>query len=159
MQELQIYMFITDTDECEPIDFGQKKKICDLKYCCVYADALSSYAVKIVYLLAVQLCIHNYQQTMYCIYISWESRLLSLELGSRVVSQIRKGWKPYILPITTAESICFMHPKLLQCICNWLLLNCFYYYKDTFINTYFQVTFLFPEIIFLCVLYLCISRF
>lgn len=26
MQELQIYTFVTDTDECEPVDFGRKKK-------------------------------------------------------------------------------------------------------------------------------------
>lgn len=58
-----------------PLTLG-RKKICDLKYCCVYADALSSYAVRMVYLLAVQLCIHNYQRTMYCIYISWESSFL-----------------------------------------------------------------------------------
>lgn len=60
MQELQIYMFITDSDECEPIDFRQKKYSSVIQNTVTGMHKLSAFAVRQVYLIAVQLGLHKY---------------------------------------------------------------------------------------------------
>lgn len=74
----------------------------------------------------------------------------------------KKMFENITLPITTAESVCLMHPKH-HCVHTKLLSASAHSFKLLLLLLqryffYFQIVFLFPEIVFLCVL-LSISGF
>lgn len=74
----------------------------------------------------------------------------------------KKMFENITLPITTAESVCLMHPKH-HCVHTKLLSASAHSFKLLLLLQryffYFQIVFLFPEIVFLCVLLLSISGF
>lgn len=99
----------------------------------------------------------------YCKSMSSYFSLLLTGEQSGVSNQKRFG--SLTLPIATAEPVCLMHLKH-HCVRTQLLsasalsLKLIIITKIlTFITFYFQVIFLFPEIIFLCVLHLGVCRF